>query len=313
MPHSFDGTPTQVLVLGTAHLNHEMPDAALRPTLRRLTDWQPDAVAVELLAGEVIQGYRAEGGSYADLRWGGFSSALQLEAEARQHRSWTRVEAEALALHPATPPAERALAWLVALEPANALLTWTPDLDLPGNVASAFARYAAHPSEVHRLAVPVARALDHPRLHHFDDFTDTRIERQIEALRQLWDSPEFQVAVRQHPLMLRGPEKLRQAADTDYWEYLRFVNSPETVEESLDLEVGLYLRHPLPGGEPRSRVADWDTRNLFMAARLRMVTAHSPGGRVLALVGHGHKGPLEKAILALAPDVRLVALEELEA
>ncbi len=113
MPSRFDGSPTEVLVLGTAHLNHETTDTALALTLHRLEAWRPQAMAVELLPGEVIQGYRLEGPSYKDLRLGGYTTALRLEAEAKRYRSWTRSEAEAVALRGDTPSAERVLAWLV--------------------------------------------------------------------------------------------------------------------------------------------------------------------------------------------------------
>ena len=69
MPHPVDGPPTELLVLGSAHLNAETTDAALQATLERLLAWRPQAVAVEVLPGDVIQSYRLEGELYADLRW----------------------------------------------------------------------------------------------------------------------------------------------------------------------------------------------------------------------------------------------------
>ena len=95
MPHPFDGPPTELLVLGSAHLTAETTDAALQTTLERLLAWQPQAVAVEALPGDVVQGYRLEGELYAGLRVGGYPAALRLEVEARKHRTWSRAEAEA--------------------------------------------------------------------------------------------------------------------------------------------------------------------------------------------------------------------------
>ncbi|GGL84448.1 hypothetical protein GCM10010840_22810 [Deinococcus aerolatus] len=61
MPHPFDGPPTELLVLGSAHLDAGTTDSALQPTLTRLLAWGPQAVAVEVLPGDVIQSYRLEG------------------------------------------------------------------------------------------------------------------------------------------------------------------------------------------------------------------------------------------------------------
>lgn len=315
MPHPFDGPPTELLVLGSAHLTEETPDDALQPTLRRLLAWGPQAVAVENLPGDVVQGYQMEGELYAGLRVGGYPLAVKLGAEASRHRAWTRAEAGALALHPDTPPAERVLAWLVALEPVNALLAWTPELPLPPDVAGSMAEYAARKGEIHRLAVPLARQLGHARLYPFDDFTaNPTLEERLRAVDQIREDQTFMAGIHSARAIREGDEQLRQAnAAGDYWAYLKYANSARWIQDSLALEEGSYLGHPLPGGEHRTQVADWNARNIFMAARLRQVTALYPGGRVLAVVGAAHKGPLEAVLTAISPDVRIVELAELEA
>lgn len=314
MPHPFGGPPTELLVLGSAHLTEETTDNALQSTLERLAAWTPQAVAVELLPGDVVQGYRLEGGLYAGLRVGGSPAALRLEAGARKHRTWSRAEAEALALHPDTAPAERVLAWLVALEPANALLTWTPDLQLPPDFAAGLQEYTDHKGEIQRLAVPLARQLGQTRLHHFDDFTtNAALQERLKVLPELWEDEAFMAGIHSSPAMTEGDEHLQRAnAAGDYWAYLKYANGPRWIADSETLEVGSYLGRSLPGGEHRTQVADWNARNIFMAARLRHITALFPGGRVLALVGAAHKGPLEAVLSAIAPDLRLVELSELE-
>ncbi len=49
-----------------------------------------------------------------------------------------------------------------------------------------------------------------------------------------------------------------------------------------------------------------------MAGRLRAVTGEHPGGRVLALVGHAHKGPLEAALATDQWDVEIADVSELD-
>jgi pheromone shutdown protein TraB len=55
----------------------------------------------------------------------------------------------------------------------------------------------------------------------------------------------------------------------------------------------------------RIRMAAWEVRNLRMVANIREAMARHPGGRVLVIVGAGHK-PWFEAYLALLPDIRLV-------
>lgn len=214
MPHPVDGPPTELLVLGSAHLNAETTDAALQPTLERLLAWRPQAVAVEVLPGDVIQSYRLEGELYADLRVSGFPEALRLETQARKHRTWGRAEAEALALHPATPPSERVLAWLVALETVNALLAWTPDLLLPPDMADSMTAYAAWTGEIQ----PLARRLGHIRLHHCDDFTaNTALRDRLKVLPELWKDEAFMAGIHSSPAIMEGGERLQRAnAAEDY-------------------------------------------------------------------------------------------------
>jgi hypothetical protein len=49
-----------------------------------------------------------------------------------------------------------------------------------------------------------------------------------------------------------------------------------------------------------------------MAGRLRAVTGGYPGGRVLALVGHAHKGPLEAALATDRWDLEIADISELD-
>ena len=314
MPPALTGQPTEVLVLGTRHLDHSTPDTALAATLKRLTEWKPDVVAVEVLPGELIDLYVREGGQYLDLQHGGIVEARPLGEQAQALTGWQRPEAAQKAADVRLEPAVRVLAFLAAYEPWNALLHWTPDLLLPEDVYAALQNLADSPSERTRLGVAVARSLGHQQLFHFDDFTSSTImEEKMKVLEQAYQTPEFEQQLADHPCFAVDEAAARRGQEAgDYWPMLQHLNSPEGVAVNVDLESGLFLRMQLPGGEDRSRLADWDARNLFMAARLRMATTACPGGRVLAIVGCSHKGPMEAALGALGLDMRMVALSELE-
>lgn len=55
--------PTELLVLGIAHLTDRVQDAALAPAIERLARWKPDVIAVEQLPGELVDAYTREGGN----------------------------------------------------------------------------------------------------------------------------------------------------------------------------------------------------------------------------------------------------------
>lgn len=306
----FSGPPTEILIVGSQHIGPTISDTALQNTLARLIAWTPDLVAVEVLPGEVVQLFHEQGGWLTDFKHGGFPVALKLGQVAQELTGWNRVQAARKA-EAAEEPQTRVLAYLAAFEPYNALLHWTPDLELPPELAAGMAELAASSSEAVRLGVKVARTLCHTRLGLLDDFPLYQMPAawwaEYEAGQQ---TPEFKAWLDAHPLFVNSRQVSQQAQEAgDYWLVLRYLNSPEGVGECDTLENEANLRLGRAG---RAKQADWDGRNLLMAARLRQETGRIPGGRLLFIVGSSHKGPMEAALKALGPDLRIVALSELE-
>lgn len=62
----------------------------------------------------------------------------------------------------------------------------------------------------------------------------------------------------------------------------------------------------------RARNAQWRTRNLAMATRLRDATALIPGGRLLAIVGDSHVRPLRAALSVDQHDLELTDITDLQ-
>jgi hypothetical protein len=85
----------------------------------------------------------------------------------------------------------------------------------------------------------------------------------------------------------------------------RMLNRPDTGQVNADLEWLPMMDRATPGGVGRVRLAGWEVRNLRMAANIRQASAAAPGGRVLVIVGSGHK-PWFDAYLAMMADVQLV-------
>ena len=85
----------------------------------------------------------------------------------------------------------------------------------------------------------------------------------------------------------------------------RLANRPESGRLQADLEWLTTLDRPTTQNVGRIRTAGWEVRNLRMVANIRQAMADHPGGRVLVIVGAGHK-PWFDAYLAMMTDVRLV-------
>ena len=292
--------------MGSLHLGADVPDAALARTSARLQAWRPDLIGVEVLPGELVDLYDRQGGWLGELNYGGFPQARALGREAQAATGWTRAEATQQADDLALVPAQRVMAYLAAFEPWNALLHWTPDLPLAPPFAQGLSELSQSPAESVRLGVAVARALGHSRMCLFDDFPTAEMDAEMWAeFGAGADSEEFQAWLASH-LFVVGKSALGRS--DDYWDTLLYLNQPDTVVSNDSLERDANLRLGLPG---RAKQADWEARNLFMAARLRMGTMTFPGRRVLAIVGNSHTGPMKAALRALGADVRLIELSEL--
>ncbi|WP_165795291.1 DUF5694 domain-containing protein [Deinococcus koreensis] len=304
---TFTGPPTEVLIVGSLHLGADVPDAALARTSARLQAWRPDLVGVEVLPGELVELYDRQGGWLDELNYGGYPQARALGREAQEATGWTRAEAARQADDPALETGQRVMAHLAAFEPWNVLLHWTPDLPLTPPLAQGLSDLLRSPAESVRLGVAVARALGHSRLCLFDDFPVAEMTPEQErAFGAGVRAPEFQEWLNAHPFVRAQAQQ--RGESSEYWETLLLLNRPDTLVSNDSLEREANLRLGLPG---RAKLADWEARNLFMAARLRMGTMTCPGGRVLAIVGHSHTGPMKAAVRALGADVRLVELSEL--
>ncbi|WP_189642618.1 DUF5694 domain-containing protein [Deinococcus piscis] len=297
---TYAGCPTEVLVIGTPHLAQLKMQPKLDVTLDRLRAWAPDQIAVEVLPGDLVETYSQLGHPNAELRHGGRPVAWQLGQRAQQVTGWSRLEA--LAQARSGPIPQRALAYLAALEPHNALLHWE-EADLPADLRADLGEFAQSPAESVSLGVALARQLGHASLCLFDEFplTDWPTEQE-RAYLQAATSPDFEAWLSEQP----GTQLPQHS---DHWQTLLAVNAPQSVQQSIALETDVNFRLGLPG---RMKQADWDARNLAIAARLRTATLPIPGDRLLVLVGLAHKGPLEAALRVLGPDVELVDLRALD-
>jgi len=306
---------TRLLILGATHLGRtgrREPDEALEGIVSRMVGWRPDAIAIEALPGELVDSYRRLGGPYADLSVGGMPAAISCAEAVRDLHSWDLWAARRVGEDRSRSVEERIIAWCAAYEPFTALLLAHRTTDLPDEVRAALDAVAATGDERVRIAGEAAVRLELERLHPFDDhsnwaaFAQVSDEEYAEGLRAVNEH------ARRHPQVV-GLSALVEAAisDADLWPFWRRLNSPEEIDENERLESGSYVADVATGALPRKALAGWRARNLLMAAHLRSVLGEYPGGRVLALVGHSHKGPIEAALGVGQWDVELADVSEL--
>lgn len=308
-------SPTRLLVLGVTHLGrgdeHE-PATALATAVDRIAAWRPDAIAIEALPAELVGTYRRLGGPWDDLQVGGFPQAVACAEAVRGLHDWDLWQARRVGADPGRTPSERVVAWCAAYEPYTALLHAEDAVDLPAGVIEALDGVRRRGDERWRIAGAAARRLGLTRLYPFDDHSNWALLHDIADERYHAVMTPIYERARSHPGLRAQEEALATALSAgDLWPHWRNLNSPAEVADSEELESGSFLA---AGDDEIARrsLAGWRMRNLLMAGRLRAVTGEHPGGRVLAVVGQAHKGPLESALGRDQWDLEIVDVAELE-
>ncbi|HEX3932937.1 MAG TPA: DUF5694 domain-containing protein [Nocardioides sp.] len=307
---------TRLLIVGATHLGrgeHREPDKALAGIVDRFCGWRPDAIAIEALPGELIDSCLRLGGPFADMRVGGVPQAAACAEAVRDLHSWDLWEARRIGQDRTRERAERVVAWCAAFEPYTALLLARRARALPATVREALDAVEAGGGEISRVAAQAAARLGIERLHPFDDHGNGAAMNDFAEE----DFDEFILALhakaRDHPLVAGEAAEVRRSMERrDLWTLWRDRSSPSMVSASNELESGFFLTHGQPDELARAALAGWRARNLLMAGRLRSITGGYPGGRVLALVGHAHKGPLEEALATDQWDLDIVDVSELD-
>lgn len=300
--------PTEVLIVGVAHLTADVPDAAIAGGRDRLLAWRPDLIAVENLPGHLVVEYEERGGAYADFPVGGAAIARNCAATVSGLRPWSVWQARRVALDDGAAMTDRVIGWLLAREPENALLLPWREAELPDEAVAALAELERSPSERIRIGVAIARELGHPYLAHFDDHAGVEL---LEHLPDGWTEAE-DAAYRTVSERAKSTRPVGTPVDHDHWPKWVEAGKAPFADYWEWYESGARAEVSDPTGAMRTRLAQWRTRNLAMAARLRAATGLAPGGRVLAVVGSSHARPLRAALGTDQHDLTLLVPGDLE-
>lgn len=296
--------PTQVLIVGVAHLDASVPDSALERGIGLLRRWQPDVIAIERLPGHLVVEYEQRGGAFEGFPVGGAIQAREGAETVLGARAWNVWRARGIARDEASPLTDRVIGWLLAREPCNALLLSWRQAELPLAAVDFLSRLAGSASETVRIGVRLAHELGHTELVHFDDHAGAEVLAELPDLERL--SGDFYELFRDRAP--RPPEP--DGADSDAWLLWAWAASPAAREWLETIESTAMAVQPDP--VLRARHVQWRTRNLAMASRLRAATALIPGGRLVAIVGHSHERPLRAALTIDQHDLVLTDITSLE-
>lgn len=320
------GERTRVLVLGSPHLSGA-PDtfdpAVLEPLLQRLEAFDPDVIAIEALPGESLDALWAYREIYPEVAtsYGGRIFTMAAMTRHALQLDFAGAEAEVrrtLAEWPAEPRAAQrrrlAALFIASGDPNSALVQWwrlplaerRAEDGVSNALMAELAAYETRRNENHMIGTRLAVRLGLERLYPIDDHAsdDVMLTRgdDIEAFVQapwfeaLMADPAF-TPLREASQNLRSA---RQALAT-----YQMLNSPETGRIDANGQWLNMINRESPNSVGRTRVAEWETRNLRQVANIREAIAGNPGARVLVITGSAHK-PWFDAYLAMMTDIEIV-------
>jgi len=315
--------PTQVMVLGTAHLSGYEDDLSLddlEPLLERLETYAPDIITIESSPGMTCQRARAyprEHDGYADYYCVDgepyrAESGLSVPEGSFQAR-------KALLDWPSTPTAaeRRQLAayFLASDEAVSALVQWlrldeadrvTGDGLGPASV-ELLNRFALSMNESASIAARLAARLGLERVFYADDhgsFLDAEGEREAYGTRlnELWSQQDDTCQTRWNATTakLTGGDLI--GAYRDY-------NNAAFGIRQMDCDWKLTMNDDAPEAYGRKYTLGWQARNLRMVAMIVTAAANEPGGKVLSIVGSSHK-PYFEAYLDQMHDIEVISTDQ---
>lgn len=294
------GQRSQVLVLGTVHLNG-MPagfnPASLDGVLNRLAAFRPDIITIETESGE-----ECDLAARHPARYGADYCAATDAAKAATGLDVPAALAEVdktLKAWPARPaPARRrrlAALFLASNDLASAYAQWLqlPEAErragdsLDAALVDAIAKIAKRNNENYLLAARLAARLGLPRVYAVDNHTGDHIDVAdikafVKSIEAAWATagPEMKELEKQQHLL---------SSASDLLPLYRDVNDPARLRVLAETNVIPAMRAKSPEGYPQMWVAGWEIRNLRMVANVRETFRERPGARVLSIVGASHK------------------------
>ena len=316
--------PTQVMVLGTAHLARHKEKLTLddlEPLMARLEAYAPDIITTEDSSGMTCNRVRAYPREHVGYAEGYCFDGEPYRAESGLSVSEGSFQARnALLDWPDTPTAaERrrlAAAFLASEELASAFVQWLR-LDDDDRMAgdglgplsvARLERYGQSLNESSSIAARLAARRGLEQVYSADDHGNFLVaDGEVEAIGARINElgpPEGDPCWDHYA----GPgEKLTGG---DLMGAYRDYNDPAYGRRTMNCDWKLRMNDDAPGKYGRQYTLSWQARNLRMVALIVTAATDKPGGKMLSIVGASHK-PYFEAYLDQMHDVEVVSTDEI--
>lgn len=315
-----DEEKTDYFILASVHLagmEGATPDA-VAPVLERLEAWAPDVIAVERMPARVIEGLKGDPAHSETME--GFVGELLTFGETMQEAlGLTAFEAEdqieewtgAPASLPLDEAATRLKTAIAAYQPETALLYW-PLLGegqiaaLPPELRTFLDETEASSNERVLLAVALARTLGHAQIWPVDSQADKDLFlRYLPDIQKGFETLPAEAMPTAKPYFETMTTLQDEGVDTgNLLPLYRYLNAPDFNMADVEGQFDVFNRYDFPAPAGRIRQAAWDERNFAIAGNLRRASAFAPGGKVLLIIGAGHK-PFLDELMAVGLDVKV--------
>jgi len=317
------GDPTQILILGSYHINQwdqaALPIEHLDLLLGRLEAFGPNIITIESQPGrscEQLQRYESE---YPGV-WNRYcidpSPALEglkksmPEAQrelsallASKADAWTFEERRQLAtlFYAVGDPYSAVIHWY-ALPPEER----RPEDGLSEIVLQELQRVSNARNESNSLGAVLAHRLNHDRVYPMDDHTaDIVLARAPENLFEILQSDVWGNAPSEARDYFQEGLDLLGTPEGVVGAYVH-INSVKMQEINVSIDFAAAAAH---SDVTRQYVSWWQARGLRMAANVIEAAGNQPGAKVLVIVGSSHKAYFE-AYLDQMHDIELVNLSD---
>lgn len=326
-----DPSKTKILVLGTSHLNTIkdcLDKSSLEPLLTVLARFQPDVVAIEKVPARVLEDMANRGGFFKEIIENfdetRFESGIQLQNKLNISRADAEKQAKSIIEKgyqlSDSQRIELINLLIAAFDYESAVLQWSylnerPKLEnnkIPANIVERLENSLSSPNEIFSIGSKLAGQFKLSNIFGIDDHYDEEsLNQHLEKLLvELRDNQQYIKAV-ESPFYKRQNESLKQGCrdGNKMLQHFEFINSPEFGYKDASIQWGVWLKTNLPSKLDRSRIAQWEMRNLNIASHIRELTVFQPGKRILVIIGAGHKYFLDR-YLSQMMDVKMVQLSE---
>lgn len=300
---------TQILVLGTVHLNHfdGIKSDYVNRVIDSLSQMKFDVVGIEKMSPELLLDIRSRNSKHWQELYSYFSKSIEMGEFYQNYYSMNYDNAELLidslltkAILTEQERVSFIKAALCSYDPWTAALHYQylpEDMIADTSIVSDLENYVTSNNEINLIAINLAMRLNIKKLfpidnlqdetillHHFPEFLNEYKNSQ-NKIAKLFDNPFFHK---------KDSIISNSIAKRDLFDIYKFVNSKEYMEGDKKGQWDIWYETNFKSKTDRSRYSLWEMRNLQITANIMRLVAGNQGKKILILIGASHKSFIEK-------------------